>query len=105
MKNSFRSDLRRALSGNLVVQDTEGVRFRDAVVHIAAAQLKAIAIAINAGKEPTMHDDSWCIDEGFTAADAVAAIGGVSSLLSQLTSIAMQVESEEATERHAEAAE
>jgi len=91
------------------VSDDEGLRLKDAVIHIAAAQIKAVAIAIAAGAEvPTPDsvdgDRGWGMEHGFTAHDAIAALGGVSSLLGNLTDIIMEVGDAEPT-AESEAAE
>lgn len=73
--------VRSALRGNLWIdEDVVGIRTEDAVMQVAAAQLKAIAIALSAG-EPESTDGSWVLNEPFTRNDAIVAISGVSAVL------------------------
>jgi hypothetical protein len=92
MSAKLESSVRHALSGNLHVMEESELRFKDAIMHIAAAQLKAITIAISVGKgienaTPGVEqgERGWCMGNTFTAHDAIAALGGVSSRRPQPT--------------------
>lgn len=78
--------LRDALAGGLHVDDKLPLQY--AVAHVAAAQLRAIRFALGAAAEghpaaPSETEDGrgWTSGDSFTAGDAVAALGGVMTIL------------------------
>jgi hypothetical protein len=78
-------DVRAALAGNFWIDESSpGLRTEDAIMHIAAAQLKAVAIAMAVASDEVPDGDvvsGWCMNEPFTKANAIAAINGVASTL------------------------
>ena len=85
MSADLKASVRAALAGNFWIDEASpGLRTEDAIMYIAAAQLKAVAIAFTLASDEISDGDSelgWCMNEPFTKADAIAAISGVASTL------------------------
>jgi hypothetical protein len=95
--------VRQALAGNLWLDNEEdGTKIEDAVMRIAGAQLKAIAIAI-AINDPGTHQSGWCMSGGLTKDEAILAIGGIATLLSSAPSLIAQSREARRESEHEEA--
>ena len=84
MLQRFASDLSRLLTGNLSTTDDDVYTSpENAMLHVAAAQCKAILIAAASEKIETNSGGSrgWCSDHKFTMADLEAALGGLTTFL------------------------
>ena len=86
------ADLERAvrstLRGNLWIdEEVNGLRTEDAVMRVAGAQLKAIAIALSVHQHADAPADGILLNETFTVTDAVMAISGIASLLTNASTM------------------
>ena len=83
MSAELKAATRALLAGNLWIDDDQtGIRTEDALLYVAAAQLKAVAIALAFEDAPDVSGGgSWVMAEGLTRHEASAAINGVASLL------------------------
>lgn len=73
-------------AGLSITDEPDETPYEHAVLYVAAAQIKAINIAIGAEDLPVEFSgeegvQGWCTDDKFTKTDAVAALGGVRALL------------------------
>ena len=94
MNRHFAETLRTALTGGLHCSDDGGCSMEAVIANIAAAQLRAVRMAMLMGEpdDGLMEDGrGWCITDKFTKLDAVAAIGGVMALLQDSHYIASEV--------------
>lgn len=90
-----------ALAGNLWTSNDVGTRVEDALMHVAAAQLKAIAIAVLFEETPDGSPDNWVMQNSLSRAEASAAISGIATMLATARSILTETEEHE-TEAPAE---
>ena len=85
MSADLEASVRAALGGNLyITESSHETRTEDAIMRIAAAQLKAVVLAMAVASDEIPDGDDpegWVMDKPFSKADALFAIGGIASLL------------------------
>ena len=93
MSAALKASVRAALAGNLWIDDSQvGIRTEDALMYVAAAQLKAVAIALVMDEPPDEDGDGWCMNGVLSKKEASAAISGVASLLANARVILPETE-------------
>ena len=96
MTTKFKASVRAALAGNFYINESsQHTRTEDAIMRIAAAQLKAVAICMAVASEEISDGDiseGWVMDEPFTKTDAIFAIGGIASLLDNAHTLLAETE-------------
>jgi hypothetical protein len=97
----LKASVRAALAGNLYIDESSPcTRTEDAVMRIAAAQLKAVALSMALASEEIDDGDDpegWVMDKPFSRADALFAIGGIQSLLANAHTLLAESERDTAT--------
>ncbi len=98
MKGDLEASVRAALTGNFYIsEESHETRTEDAIMRIAAAQLKAVAIAIAVASDEIPDGDDpegWVMDKPFSKADALFAIGGIASLLANAHTLLAETQPE-----------
>jgi hypothetical protein len=90
----LKAGVRAALAGNLWIDDTEsGIRTEDALIYIAAAQLKAVSIALLLEETPDGTREGWVMKDALSRHEASAAISGVAALLANARVMLVETES------------
>lgn len=98
MSADLEAGVRAALAGNLWIDaSSPGLRTEDAIMRIAAAQLKAVAISMAVASEEIPDGDGaegWVMDKPFSKFDALFAIGGIASLLANAHTLLAETETQ-----------
>jgi len=108
MSAHLKASVRAALAGNFWIDESSpGLRTGDAVMYIAAAQLKAVAIAFAVASDEISDGDGelgWVMNKPFSKAETLAAINGIASTLANAGRLLADTEADAASAPESEAA-
>jgi hypothetical protein len=92
----FVAALASLMGGGLHVQESDGIRAEQALIHVAGAQLKAImiALAMTGAEEDLGFQEGWPLEESFTVNDTLAAMSGVVTMLQSSRHVLHQLRTE-----------